>query len=110
MMINPRSEIQRKDEYKTTLVKRGASIGANATIVCGVTIGEYALVGAGSVVTRDVPAYTLVYGNPARIMGGVCRCGVKLSFMEDGMQKNAECQQCGCRYKKIDNIVTPVDQ
>jgi UDP-2-acetamido-3-amino-2,3-dideoxy-glucuronate N-acetyltransferase len=74
-VINPRAFIERKHEYKKTLVKRGASIGANATIVCGVTIGEYALVGAGSVVTRDVPDYALVYGNPARARGSVDRDG-----------------------------------
>jgi len=68
---NPRSHIERKDEYKTTLVQRGATIGANATILCGLTLGQYAFVGAGSVVTRAVPAYALVYGNPARIRGWV---------------------------------------
>jgi UDP-2-acetamido-3-amino-2,3-dideoxy-glucuronate N-acetyltransferase len=77
-VINPRAFIERKHEYRKTLVKKGASIGANATIICGVTIGEYALVGAGSVVTHDVPAYTLVYGNPARERGRVDREGNKL--------------------------------
>ena len=70
-VINPRAFVERKTEYKKTIVKKGASIGANATIVCGVTIGEYALIGAGSVVTKDVPPYSLVYGTPARIMGKV---------------------------------------
>jgi UDP-2-acetamido-3-amino-2,3-dideoxy-glucuronate N-acetyltransferase len=74
----PRAFVDRKDEFKPTLVKRGASIGANATIVCGVTIGEYAMVGAGAVVTSDVAAHALVYGNPAQPHGAVCRCGVKL--------------------------------
>jgi len=77
-VINPRAFVERKSEYKKTLVKKGASIGANATIVCGVTIGEYALVGAGSVVTRDVPDYALVYGNPARVRGKVDREGEKV--------------------------------
>jgi UDP-2-acetamido-3-amino-2,3-dideoxy-glucuronate N-acetyltransferase len=74
-VINPRAFVERKDEYKKTVVKKGASIGANATIVCGVTIGEYALVGAGAVVTKDVPPYALVYGSPARVMGKVDRDG-----------------------------------
>ena len=77
-VINPRSFIERKHEYKKTLVKKGASIGANATIVCGVTIGEYALVGAGSVVTRDVPPYSLAYGNPAKVHGKVNEAGEKV--------------------------------
>jgi UDP-2-acetamido-3-amino-2,3-dideoxy-glucuronate N-acetyltransferase len=77
-VINPRAFVERKHEYRKTVVKKGATIGANATIVCGVTIGEYALVGAGSVVTRDVPDYALVYGNPARVWGKVDREGSKL--------------------------------
>jgi UDP-2-acetamido-3-amino-2,3-dideoxy-glucuronate N-acetyltransferase len=77
-VINPRAFIERKHEYRKTVVKKGASIGANATIVCGVTIGEYALIGAGSVVTRDVPAYALAYGNPARVQGRVGEDGYKV--------------------------------
>ena len=76
-VINPRAFIERKHEYKQTWIKKGASIGANATIVCGVTVGEYALIGAGSVVTKDVPPYTLVYGNPARVHGRVNEAGEK---------------------------------
>ena len=76
-VINPRAFIERKHEYKQTLIKKGASIGANATIVCGVTVGEYALIGAGSVVTKDVPPYALVYGNPARVQGKVNAAGEK---------------------------------
>ena len=76
-VINPRAFVERKHEYKKTVVKKGASIGANATIVCGVTIGEYAMIGAGSVVTRDVPAYTLVYGVPARVQVEVDESGDK---------------------------------
>lgn len=77
-VINPRAFIQRKDEYKRTLLRKGCSIGANVTIVCGVTVGEYAMVGAGSVVTRDVPPYALVYGNPARVHGKVDEAGNKV--------------------------------
>jgi UDP-2-acetamido-3-amino-2,3-dideoxy-glucuronate N-acetyltransferase len=77
-VINPRSEVSRKHEYRPTLVKRGASIGANATIVCGVTIGEYAFVGAGAVVRTDVPPYALVVGVPARRIGWMCACGERL--------------------------------
>lgn len=77
-VFNPRAHIRRMDELRPTLVKKGASIGANATIVCGVTIGRYAMIGAGAVVTHDVPDHALVYGNPARIGGWVCECGEKL--------------------------------
>ncbi len=75
-VMNPRSHVVRKDEYKTTLVRKGATLGANCTVVCGTTIGRYAFVGAGSVVTRDVPDYALVYGNPARPRGWMCACGI----------------------------------
>jgi UDP-2-acetamido-3-amino-2,3-dideoxy-glucuronate N-acetyltransferase len=92
-VINPRAFVERKNEYKLTIVKRGASIGANATIVCGTTLGEYSFVGAGSVVTRDVPTHAMVYGNPARVHGYVCSCGVKLS-------EDFSCPDCGKRYRK----------
>ena len=78
-VVNPRSHVPRKDEYRETLVKRGASIGANATVVCGHSIGQYAFVGAGAVVTRHVPDYALVVGNPGRVVGWMCECGVKLA-------------------------------
>jgi UDP-2-acetamido-3-amino-2,3-dideoxy-glucuronate N-acetyltransferase len=93
-VVNPRSEVVRRDEYKTTLVKRGASIGANATILCGITIGSYAFVGAGAVVTRDVRDFALVVGNPARHSGWMCRCGIKLRV--DGA--SATCEACGAEY------------
>ena len=94
-VVNPRSEVVRKDEYKRTLVRRGASIGANATIVCGVTIGTYAFVGAGAVVTRDVPDFALVVGNPARSTGWMCRCGIKLDVLEEKVR----CRTCGTAYR-----------
>ena len=93
-VINPRAFIERKDEYRATTVKKGASIGANATIVCGHDIGRYAFVGAGSVVTKDVPDYAMVYGSPARIRGYVCECGAKLDF-SDG---HATCSACEREY------------
>lgn len=94
-VINPRAHIERKDEYKKTLLKQGATIGANATIVCGNTIGSYAMVGAGAVVTRDVPDFALVFGSPARIKGWICQCGVKLDFAGE----TAKCATCGDEYK-----------
>jgi UDP-2-acetamido-3-amino-2,3-dideoxy-glucuronate N-acetyltransferase len=100
-VINPRSHVNRKDEYKTTLVRKGASIGANATIVCGVTLGKYCFVGAGSVVTRDVPDYALVYGSPARIRGWMCQCGERLEFQND----LAICKACGDVYRKQEQMV-----
>jgi UDP-2-acetamido-3-amino-2,3-dideoxy-glucuronate N-acetyltransferase len=78
-VFNPRAAVTRKDEYRATRVRRGATLGANCTIVCGVSIGEYAFVGAGAVVSRDVPAYALMTGVPARRRGWMCRCGVKLA-------------------------------
>jgi UDP-2-acetamido-3-amino-2,3-dideoxy-glucuronate N-acetyltransferase len=94
-VINPRSNVNRKNEYKTTLVKEGASIGANATIVCGVTLGKYCFIGAGSVVTKDVPDYALIYGNPARFGAWMCACGIKLKKVDD---KSFVCPACGKRY------------
>ena len=97
--INPRAFIERKHEYRPTLVRRGASSGANATIVCGVTLGEYCFVGAGAVVTRDVPAHALLTGNPARQRGWVCTCGVRPALpvaAPEGAQ--AECTACGPRF------------
>jgi UDP-2-acetamido-3-amino-2,3-dideoxy-glucuronate N-acetyltransferase len=107
-VVNPRSHVPRRDEYQATLVKQGASIGANATIVCGVTLGRYAFVGAGAVVTRDVPDYALVYGNPARVRGWMCQCGVKLHFELDGNDEQATCESCGSRYVKQGETVRPI--
>lgn len=102
-VINPRSAVVRRDEYQRTLVRRGASIGANSTIVCGTTIGKYAFIGAGSVVTRDVPDYALMYGNPARIRGWMCECGVKIEFANG----TAVCAACGDRYRREGDRVAP---
>ncbi len=98
-VINPRAFIERKSEYRKTTIKKGASLGANCTIVCGHDIGKYAFVGAGSVVTKDVPDYAMVYGSPARIRGYVCQCGEKLDFA-DGV---ATCPACGKKYKMNHN-------
>jgi len=106
-VVNPRSHLPRRNEYQTTLVKQGASIGANATIVCGGTLGRYAFVGAGAVITRDVPDYALVYGNPARIQGWMCQCGIKLRFQPDGNEEKATCECCGSRYVKREKVVRP---
>jgi len=95
-ILNPRSEFVRRDKYVETLVKRGASIGANATIICGTTLGEYCLVGAGAVVTRDVPAFALVMGNPAVQKAWVSRAGHKLEFDDSG---KAVCKETGEVYK-----------
>jgi UDP-2-acetamido-3-amino-2,3-dideoxy-glucuronate N-acetyltransferase len=94
-VINPRSHVSRKNEYKRTLVRRGSSIGANATIVCGVTLGEYSFVGAGAVVTTDVLPYALMVGVPARRRGWVCQCGERLP---DG--GSGRCAACGSEYEK----------
>jgi len=95
-VINPRSFIERKSEYKKTLVKKGATVGANATILCGTTIGAYAFVGAGSVVTKDVKDFQLVKGNPARASGWMSKAGYKLDFDKDG---NAACPSTMEKYK-----------
>ena len=101
-VVNPRSAFPRKDEYKRTLVKRGATIGANATVVCGNSIGCCALIGAGAVVTHDVPDYALMVGNPARRIGWVSEAGQKLVFDKDGF---AECPQTHERYRLQENVV-----
>ena len=100
-VINPRSFISRKESFLPTIIRRGASIGANATIVCGNTIGEYALVGAGSVVTKDVLPYALVVGNPSKQVGWVCRCGCRLE--KDELKKKMVCKECSEEYELEDN-------
>ena len=101
-VINPRSAIVRKHEYKPTYVRKGATIGANATIVCGIEIGEYAFIGAGAVVTKNVPAYALVVGNPAKQTGWMSRNGHKLKFDDKG---EAICPESGEKYHLLDNKI-----
>jgi len=101
-VINPRSAIIRKDEYRQTIVRKGASIGANATIVCGNEIGQYAMIGAGAVITKEVPSYALVYGNPARQNGWVSVYGHKLNFDSQG---TAICPESGEKYVLSNNEV-----
>ena len=95
-VLNPRSAVSRKDEYRPTILRRGASVGANATIVCGHTLGQYCLIGAGSVVTKDVPDFALMVGNPARRIGWVSRHGERLEFDQQGV---ATCPATGEKYK-----------
>jgi UDP-2-acetamido-3-amino-2,3-dideoxy-glucuronate N-acetyltransferase len=109
-ILEPRCKYPQEtaDKYIRTLIKEGASIGANATIVCGITIGKNAFIGAGSVVTRDVPDYALVYGNPARIRGWVCECGHKLEFAADD---HASClAKCRKSYKLEQNKLTEIEK
>ena len=93
-VFNPRAHIRRMDEARPTLIRKGASLGANCTIVCGITVGRYAFVGAGAVVTRDVPDHALIYGNPARQQGWVCQCGEKLT-------DHLSCPACGLQYQQL---------
>ena len=95
-VFNPRSFISRKKEFRKTLVRRGATLGANVTIVCGNSIGQYAFIGAGSVVTKDVPDYALVYGNPGRVRGWVCQCAQEIAFRSG----KAVCKACRKPYEK----------
>lgn len=104
-VINPRSHVSRKNEYKRTPVGRGATIGANATIVCGISIGEFAFVGAGAVVTTDVPAYGLMLGLPARRVGWMCQCGERLP-VAGGV---AACARCGATYAEAGGLLRAID-
>jgi UDP-2-acetamido-3-amino-2,3-dideoxy-glucuronate N-acetyltransferase len=105
-VINPRSAIARKDEYKPTLVQKGATIGANATIVCGISIGKYAFVGAGAVVTKNIPDYALVVGNPARQSGWMSEYGHKLKFNSEGL---AVCPESQEQYRLENGKVLKID-
>ena len=104
-VFNPRSFISRMKELRKTLVKKGATLGANSTIVCGNTIGRYAFVGAGSVVTKDLPDYALVYGNPGKVRGWVCECAEEITFRSG----KATCKACGKKYKKDHSGVKPIE-
>jgi len=106
-VINPRSAVNRRGQYARTLVKRGASIGANATIICGNNIGEFALIGAGAVVTKDVPPYALLIGNPAKQTGWISEFGHRLNFDESG---NASCEESGEKYRLADNKVSKINE
>lgn len=105
-VINPRSAVSRKHEYRRTLVRRGASIGANATVVCGVTLGRYCLIGAGAVVTKDVPDYALMTGVPARRAGWMCECGAKLAETST----SPKCPDCGRHYTLRGEKVSPMQE
>lgn len=107
-VYTPRSGIERKDEYKDTLVKRGATLGANCTIVCGVTIGEYAFVGAGAVINKDVPAYALMVGVPARQIGWMSQYGEQLDLPING-NGNATCSNSGQKYLLEDGTLSLLD-
>src|SRR3989454_1316721 len=100
-VVNPRSHVSRKHEYRRTLVKRGGSIGANATIVCGITLGEHAFIGAGAVVTSDVPPYALMVGVPARRVGWICQCGERPS----PTARQASCPACATRYAEANGAL-----
>jgi UDP-2-acetamido-3-amino-2,3-dideoxy-glucuronate N-acetyltransferase len=102
-VVNPRSHVPRKAEYQRTLVRRGTSIGANATILCGVTLGEYSFIGAGAVVRSDVPPFALMVGVPARRVGWMCQCGVRLQLREG----RAVCGACGESYREADGLLRP---
>jgi UDP-2-acetamido-3-amino-2,3-dideoxy-glucuronate N-acetyltransferase len=104
-VTNPRSHVSRKSEYRPTLVRRGSSIGANATIVCGITLGEYSFIGAGAVVTSDVPAFALMVGVPARRVGWMCQCGVRLVVAREA----AACGACGARYQEAGGVLRQID-
>ncbi|MBI3637914.1 MAG: Gfo/Idh/MocA family oxidoreductase [Candidatus Rokubacteria bacterium] len=104
-VLTPRSHVSRKHEYRPTLVRKGATIGANATVLCGHTIGRYAFIGAGAVVTRDVPDFALMLGSPAHVAGWMCQCGVRLPLRIDDGEEAARCADCGGRFERVNQHV-----
>jgi UDP-2-acetamido-3-amino-2,3-dideoxy-glucuronate N-acetyltransferase len=102
-IYNPRAEIRKMDQVRPTIVKKGTTIGANATIVCGVTLGCYSFIGAGAVVTRDVPDHALVFGNPAKHVGWVCTCGERLN-------DTLACRECGRIYQRLDDGLSAIQK
>lgn len=107
-VYNPRSAIPRMDQIRPTLVRRGASLGANCTVLCGVTVGQYAFIGAGAVVLKDVPDYALVVGNPGRIIGWMCACGHRIRFLQE--EGPGACMACGLPYQKKGAAVAPIGE
>ena len=105
-VATPRSHVSRRGAYEKTLVRRGASIGANATVVCGVTLGEFCFIGAGAVVTSDVPAHALMVGVPARRVGWMCRCGERVHLSEGA----GTCSRCGLAYREAAGQLRPIDR
>jgi UDP-2-acetamido-3-amino-2,3-dideoxy-glucuronate N-acetyltransferase len=98
-VVNPRSHVSRKDEFRTTNVGRGASFGANCTVVCGHDVGRFAFIAAGAVVTKPVPDYALVMGVPGRVVGYVCNCGVRLELSPTDAPRGVDCAACGAKYR-----------
>ena len=109
-ILIPRSEIIRRVEYVKTVIRKGASMGANCTIVCGTEIGQYALIGSGAVVSKDVPAYGLMVGVPARRIGWVCRCGHTLPKSSPGKGQTLQCQACGNQYENCGESIAPLHE
>jgi UDP-2-acetamido-3-amino-2,3-dideoxy-glucuronate N-acetyltransferase len=105
-VMNPRSHISRKSEYRQTVVRRGATIGANATVICGATLGEYSFIAAGAVVRGEVPAYALMVGVPARRAGWMCQCGVRLDVQDE----HGTCAACGARYAESGGVLRQIDR
>ncbi len=107
-VLTPRSHVSRKHDFRPTLLRRGATIGANATVLCDITVGQYAFVAAGAVVTHHVPDHALVYGTPARVHGWMCQCGVRLGLPASGTPTDVACGTCGSRYHFTGAAVRPL--